>query len=263
MLAETGCVFAGASDGPSTGSPEIDEFYTSVGVDPGRVAGSLAGVRAVAVTQVTRRDALASLFSRAGLPAAVTGLSAGASCDDALESIGVALADGATLLSIWNVPYRSPFALRLNELALQRGVPALFGGCEGVVARIGPCVLAGNSPCLECLNLRLLSHAAEAEATASRAYRTRFQTTLPPAWPVHPIFHDAMAALFVLECVQVARRLPSATHGGFVEHTFGEAEAHRHRLLRVPRCPGCHAARPQRFAWDVDLSAPAAREEAR
>ena len=137
MLTETGCVFPCASDGLSTGSPEIDEYYASVGVDPGRVATSLASVRVVAVTEAARQEVLASLFARAGLPVAVTALAGGAACADALEAVREATANGATLLSIWNLPYRSPIAQQLNELAIQRGMPALFGACEGVVARTG------------------------------------------------------------------------------------------------------------------------------
>jgi len=166
------------------------------------------------------------------------------------------------VLGCWNMPYRSPFARQVNELALAGTVPVLFGSCEGVVGRVGPFVIPQNTACLECLNQRLLTHAGGPELRAYQQYRLHNDEVVPPAWPTHPLFVRAVANLFALELLEVAIGRPSVTSGGFVEYRVGDAAAERHPVVRVPGCSACRPQSPRRVAWDVRLSGPVVKDSA-
>lgn len=202
-------------------------------------------------------EALAELEIKVDVIAATPGLSSGPPLDALRGVLG-----SATLVGCWNVPYRSPFARSINEIALRHPVPVLFGTCEGIVGRVGPFVLPGNTACLECLNDRLLSLAGGPEARAYRAYRLRNEEIVPPPWPSHPLFVRAVAALFGVELLNLALRRPSVTSGGFVEYRFADSRAERHPVLRVPGCQMCRPQSPKRVAWDVRLEAPAVKGSA-
>ena len=202
-------------------------------------------------------EALAQIEVQVDVITPTPGTSSAATLGELAERL-----DSATVIGCWNVPYRSPFARAINETALRHAVPTLFGTCEGIVGRVGPFVLPGNTACLECLNDRLLSLAGGPELRAYRAYRLRNEDLVPEPWPSHPLFVRAVAALFGVELVQVALRRPSVASGGFVEYRVADARAERHPVLRVPGCSACRPQSARRLAWDVRLQAPAVKGSA-
>ena len=158
----------------------------------------------------------------------------------------------------WDLAYRSPAARAVNE-AGQMGFTVLFGACEGLVARIGPFVIPGVTPCLECLNARLLSHAGAEELSCFRAYRLRHCHVLEAGRPTHPIFRNAVAGFLALELSQIILNKPPQTLGGVVEFAMTEGTVSRRSVLKVPRCPACRVAKPPRNAWNASFPSPSVK----
>ena len=258
LLSNSRCVYV---EGDSPGSGSLDQFHAYLGDDPGRVRSVLAS-RPVTVLATHPADDMRAEADRAGLNVTVVPLRAGATCGSVLARARDAINAGTWMLACWNVPYRVPLARMVNELAIEHRRGALFGACEGVVGRIGPYVLPGNSACLECANLRLLSNAGAPELRAQLEYRAKYDDVVPDPWPSHPVFEKAVAGLFLLELAQIVTDQPPQTLGGFVEHVFPAGMAQRHPIHRVPGCPSCHPMKPRRLAWDVRFPAPAMRSSA-
>ena len=234
----------------------LAEFYASAGQDPVPTLATLAAARPVIAAPESARDSLADALGIAGISADFADIPNGSSCDAAVACFEERLADSAGILVAWDFPYRSPFARRLNDLALKLSVPALFGACEGLSGRIGPYVVPRNTPCLECLNNRLLANAGAPERIAYEQYRSNHANAIPAPWPTHPLFRDAVERLFVLELVQILLNRPPRTIGGLLELSFAEASIERHPVYKVPRFEACYPKRPPRLPWQVKFAAP-------
>jgi hypothetical protein len=162
MMLETGCLVARSDpDTPPLGP--LGSFFASVGIDPDASVSALARARPVAIAPAASAKALAEALAESGLHDQVLAVEAGSTCKTALERVGAALDESRGPLVVWDIPWRMPLARQLNELALERERPILFGACEGMIARIGPYVLPGSTACLECLQARLLAHAGQNE----------------------------------------------------------------------------------------------------
>lgn len=252
-LLGSGCLVSG----PAGERTPLQEFHAYVG-GPDDAAERLDEAYCAVVEIAGETPGVAALLAGAGVRTASVPAEPGTPADKVLAAVETAL-DDATTIACWNVPFRAPLARALNELALARRVPVLFGACEGVVGRVGPLVVPGVTPCLECMNLRLLSHAGAPELRSYREYRARHGELVPAAWPSHPLFAQGVAALFAVEALQLVLRLPSVAAGGFVEYRVAGADADRHTVLRVPTCPACRPQRAPRLAWDTRLAAPAVK----
>jgi len=257
-LLGSNCLYVGSEE--QIGTP-LREFQAYIGDADADFEERLANARCVLVQPAGDRGGIAEALAELEVKVDVIEATPGESSSPPLDALREALAS-ATVVGCWNVPYRSPFARTVNEIAIQHPVPVLFGTCEGIVGRVGPFVLPGNTACLECLNDRLLSLAGGPELRAYRAYRLRNEEIVPPPWPSHPLFVRAVAALFGVELLNVALRRPSVTSGGFVEYRLGDAGAERHPVLRVPGCPMCRPQSSKRLAWDVRFQAPAVKGSA-
>jgi bacteriocin biosynthesis cyclodehydratase domain-containing protein len=252
------CLAIGASEQPAGA---LYDFYAYVGMDVLGVAERLRDARCVLVGlrgDASRPD---EALGELGLDIEPIEAEPGKSSAAPLAALEAAL-ESSALVGCWNVPYRSPFARLVNELAARRAVPVLFGACEGVVGRVGPLVIPGNTACLECVTTRLLSHAGGPELRAYREYRLRNEETVPEPWPSHPLFVRGVAGFFGVELLQVALRHASPATGGFVEYRFGDFASERHAALRLPGCPACRPRAPRRLAWDARFPAPAVKGSA-
>ena len=191
----------------------------------------------------------------AGLSVDVVELEPGTTIEKASSLVGAALDAGPDLAIAWGFPYRLPFARMLNDVALERRARVLFGVCEGIVGRVGPYVMPGNTACLECANLRFLANAGGPELKAVSAHRVTLGDRLPDPWPAHPLFEGAVARFLALEAAQIAGGLPPSTIDAILEYSYPQGFVERRPVLRVPRCPSCRPRRPQRLAWDVRFGA--------
>jgi len=254
LMAQTNCLVA-----RDAALPALDargEFYAAVGLDPEATARILAAARPLLVAPAQSAPVMLAALAEVGLAAEVVAAAEGASCGAALDDVRAALEAARGPIVAWDIPWRMPFARLLNDLAIERDRPILFGVCEGAVGRLGPYVLPRNTPCLECLQSRLLANAGENEARVAASYRARLADRVPGPLPAHPAFRRVIADLLAIELSQILLMRPPVTLGGYVEHTFGGAVSRRHPALKVPRCPACHPARPQRLAWDANFPAP-------
>ncbi len=254
-LARSRCLLELPPGSPVHEDP-LDTFHGYMAEDPAALRADLAAARPLLIHF---GDAAAEAPQRArasGLDG-VTDLliEPGTPCHELLDEIGARL-DDASMLAVWGLPYRLGLTASLNELAIERGRPVLFGACEGFVGRVGPYVIPSNTACLECAQSRMLSNAGAPELRALPAYRARHRDIVPEPWPTHPVFAEAVLSQFVLELTRITGRLGAQTIGGLLEYRFGDGCAERHTVLRVPRCPACHPARPPRLPWDAVFPAP-------
>jgi hypothetical protein len=93
-------------------------------------------------------------------------------------------------------------------------------------------------------------------------YRIRYQDSIPPARPTHPVFQDAIARLLALELSRIALNFPPNTLGGVIEYSYADGSAQRHPIYKVPRCEACYATKPQRISWDARFTTPVSKDGA-
>jgi bacteriocin biosynthesis cyclodehydratase domain-containing protein len=261
LLSNSNCLYEGTGevDTPLADEP-LAEFYASVGQDPAHNLEMLAAARPVIAAPVSRRESLSDALRAGGLSADLVDIHPGTSCAAALAQIRMLPGGSTPLLIGWDFPYRSPFARLLNDLALELSMPALFGACEGLTGRIGPYIIPRNTPCLECFNSRMLANAGVQERTAYAECRARDTDAVAAPWPAHPLFHDAIERLFVLELSQILLGLPPRTIGGVVEYSFADGSIVRRPVYKVPRCEACYPPKPPRIPWNVKFPAPVVKE---
>ena len=265
LLLQTNCLYRGSS--PAATQPledaSVTDFFAYLGEDPASTKAACGSQTLLVVLPSSINDDFTRVIHSSGLNAELIPISPGTSCDVALSQAEERLDSGCSMMVSWNFPYRLPFSRLLNELAIRKKKPILFGACEGAVARIGPYVIPENTACLECCNSRLLAHAGAAELQAFKEYRGKYRELIPPPWPTHPLFHDGVERLFVIELSLIVMKYPPRTIGGFIEHSFFDSSVQRHAVYKIPRCPACYPSRPQRFAWDARFAAPAVKNNPR
>jgi len=257
LLENTGCLYRDSeSSSDQLHEGQLRDFFACIGSDPGINIELLSEATPVVVLPESEISNVSVVLENAGINGRLVGISAGTSCKEGLRSVRKTLDDGTTMLVSWNFAYRMPFSRLLNDLAIERDVPILFGVCEGVVGHLGPYVIPQNTACLECVVKRMIANAGGHENRVLATFRTRYQNTVPSSGPTHPLFREAIFRLLVIELSRILLQYPPITIGGVIEHTFGTESAHRHVVLKVPFCESCHPARPQRIPWDAHFSAP-------
>jgi bacteriocin biosynthesis cyclodehydratase domain-containing protein len=258
LLLKNNCLYTGWP-APPDANEDVAEFFAYVGEDFGarrvdpRCQSPLIVVASRAAEEL--RDAIGS----SGIEAGYVTVKPDATCAATLSRIREAL-DGHAMMACWGFAYRLPFCRLLNELAISRNTPILFGTCEGALGRVGPYVVPRASACLECCNSRLLAHAGREELHAYAQYRAAYEDVIPAPWPTHPVFSGAVARFMAIETSLIALNYPPRTIGSFIEFSFFASQTERRPIYRVPRCPACHLSRPERFVWDTRFSAPAVKQ---
>lgn len=187
---------------------------------------------------------------------------------DALPDVGALLAEldhggGANpsaLLVCWGLPYRYCASRGINQWAQHAKRDVLFGYSEGSRAALGPHVMAGSGPCLECLRQREASNQPAPEQ--ARHARAVFRLDEPVYGPlvVNRAFSRAVAGLLATELYRLAtQQFPTwagASTAWHVDMPSGETRT----LHRLPRCPACHTLKPARSSWDARFSAPLVKD---
>ena len=251
MLIGTQCLYWSEGEAPVS---SLEEFWGLIGDDPAIARTLLSAVRPVVVATQRAAVMLEEALEAAGIAAAVTALAAGDSTDPIAAAVN-AHEETPSLILAWDLSYRSAAARAVNDLAM-RGSAVLFGSCEGLVGRVGPYVLPGCTPCLACLNSRLLSNAAPEEAACATALRAHSAEQIGRPSPTHPVFLKSMTGLFVLEASEILMKRPARTLGGLLQYSLADGEVRRRTILRAPRCSACGIARRPRFAWSANLASP-------
>ncbi len=124
-----------------------------------------------------------------------------------------------------------------NAHALERGIPWLaVRPFDGAIATVGPLVVPGESPCHNCLLLRLAGHV---EYGADFARVERAPVGVEAGAPLGTAI-AAIAAQLVLGWVGGRdTRLPGLVH---VLESGPPLALSAHPVFRVPRCPACSPA---------------------
>src|SRR5262249_25962311 len=117
----------------------------------------LAAARPLVLTSDASERILAEGFSASGICAEVVHFVPGTPIACVADQIKQRLTSDISMIVSWDLSYRSPAARIIYDIACS-GVPVLSGGCEVLIGRIGPNVMPTSTPCLECLNSRLLTH---------------------------------------------------------------------------------------------------------
>jgi hypothetical protein len=183
-----------------------DSFLGYISEDAQQLSDDLGATRPLLVHFGSTSDPLALAKSAGVIDVTEITVEPGAHCQTILDRITGVLQD-RTMLVVWGLPYRLGLTASINDLAIDTGKPVLFGACEGVLGRVGPYVIPGNTPCLDCATSRLLSNAGAPEMQMLRSFRARYSDVVPEPWPTHSVFELAVLTQFVLELTRIAGRL--------------------------------------------------------
>jgi bacteriocin biosynthesis cyclodehydratase domain-containing protein len=156
-----------------------------------------------------------------------------------VDVIERAAAEGE-LLVLATTHLRPALSLRVNELAIERGVTVLHVCLDGPEARIGPVVVPGVTACYACW---------ESQDEGSRhlrhdflAYKDRL-ARVPSETEARPAVVHLAAAWAALAAHPAASGRGSFLHGRSLRVETERSEVVSHRILQLPRCPVCSRAR--------------------
>lgn len=262
MLSASHCLFwLDAQPVPDDADNPLWRYYASIGENPVAMTKRLASARVVVITSESGDLWLRDVLLSAGIDATVMSVPPGALASEIATAIARHTAGTFEVMACWNFPYRSRVAQFVNDAAIS-GQPVLFGGCEGLVGRIGPYVLSKTTACLQCLNSRLIANGGTEELSCFHAYQRSSTDTVSEAPTTHPAFMRAMAGLFAFELSQILLKRPPQTLGVVLEYSASGELAARRQLLRVPRCPACSSGKPPRLAWNTTFVSPRVKDGA-
>jgi len=135
---------------------------------------------------------------------------------------------------------RPALSLRVNELAIERGVTVLHVCLDGPEAHVGPVVVPGVTACYACW---------ETQDEGSRhlrhdflAYKDRL-ARVPAETEARPAVVHLAAAWAALAARSTAAGRGSFLHGRSLRVQTERSEVVTHRILQLPRCPVCSRAR--------------------
>jgi bacteriocin biosynthesis cyclodehydratase domain-containing protein len=220
LLARNGLLIAGPRLAQDEGAQAVAESLAASSLSPAAVveiAARLATVPVRLLGDEAACDALARLLQRSGVTA----------LRDEPEGAGpglVLVGPGAD-------------RERWNRIALASGGHWLpFGDFDGRVISVGPLIVAGETACFECFQLRRESTSGCAEELV------RFRRVPQPV-PARPSLFAAATALAADVVVRWIGEADPAIPG--TDFTIGSDEGisiAAHSVLRVPRCPACSTA---------------------
>lgn len=125
---------------------------------------------------------------------------------------------------------------RWNELCIKNRINFLPVLLQDMVGYIGPFVVPGESPCLECLRSRQNSQMANWKTNrASEYYSSEAQQVLS----VHPAMISTLVDCASFEIIKFFNQLPNWHVGDLIEVKLLVPAVHIRKVLKVPRCPVC------------------------
>jgi bacteriocin biosynthesis cyclodehydratase domain-containing protein len=265
ILEQHGCTYyddrqppgetAPAADSPT---PALDSHLAQSGMKPAAARARLADFPVTLLVPDRLAEIAQQQLQTAGLQAArLMPLRQGQDVEQAQETLDARLAsEPPALVTCFGLSYRSSLARLINESCIEHKVPVMFGVIDGLLGRIGPYVAPGDTACLECALERVLSNSSSEDVNALLAHRVRTNGKIGFPPEPHPLFENAILAMFLLETSQIALGRFSRALGGIIEQASVAGISTHNSLLRTPRCPVCSPTKPQRMAWDARFSAP-------
>jgi bacteriocin biosynthesis cyclodehydratase domain-containing protein len=255
QLVSNNCAFFTNQEWIEKDENELTRFYKYI-IEKSDIVEKLQKTKFILLTPEDKIEDCKSVFKNCGLNPLIIPAINGRTIKDYKEDISKNITADIEFIASWNFPFRQPTANMINNLCINIKIPVLFGGCEGIISRIGPYVIPLNSSCLECMHLRLNSNFDENEIRSYAKFRVIEENNLGISWVSHPSFHLASLHLFAIEINRISIGLTSNCLGSFYEYFFGQMNTHKHLVIKVPNCPVCSSGKPARFAWDFQFPAP-------
>jgi bacteriocin biosynthesis cyclodehydratase domain-containing protein len=145
---------------------------------------------------------------------------------------------------------------RINRLSQDMKIPLLHSAIRGKEGIVGPLVAPGKTACLMCHHLRVIRNGSfyDEYIQWERWIETEGKRKHSPSPSLGP-FTGIIAGMAALEVVKkVTSFYEPALYGKFLAVNAMTLEVIPHRILRVPRCPGCGKLRDRvAFApWTTD-----------
>ena len=229
---------ADAVDSAAAAESPLDVFYWHFGLpdEPSPVPPRDELVVVVGENRTATR--LCELLDEAGFRELVV-VDEQAALDDRVPAVVAAVSEGGFgPLRAW------------NELALERELPFLPVVVEDLVAYVGPLVVPYETACFECFLRRRYSNLDEAKAREAVELRAGGAQVVG----LHPAISAVAAGAAALELSKFFIPWRSAQQAGYLL-TFNllASRSGRHRVLKVPRCPGCSSLRARHPAAAVRL----------
>lgn len=126
------------------------------------------------------------------------------------------------------------FAKRVNEAAVRTGTPVTYGQLMGVEGILGPTVVPGESPCLECLLDRWRGHQSDV-----KSYRELLASSRD-THDVHLSMHSRLlAGLLSKEALTQLLTGHGYVVGRTVDVDLLGMEFESNELMKMPRCSVC------------------------
>ncbi len=241
QLRAQGVVSDAGDAGPGADAVVAGELYALLGARPDAVQAALS---AASVTFI----GVGPVATLAARHLASTGVGT-------IESIGVAddrplsaVVAGCDLVIV-EVDERRDRAKQAGRACEEARVAALFHSVTTLRAAVGPLVLPGTPGCLECVELRRLSHLRHYDEDV--AYQQWLDTSGTSNEPsLFSGFASVVAGLLSVEALKkLGGFLPPVTVRGLLTADIATSVVRREQLLPVPGCPGC----------DVDMRVQAGR----
>lgn len=205
-----------------------------------RRIGLVSGGPAAEALFAPLRQWIATAFDVTPESGASCGSGTGWLCSGALDE-ELAATD---LVIVYASPYDPEVRQDINEYLLKKGARALYFWQEGATVYLGPTVIGGYTPCIQCLVTRRTavdasgwsySSADRPGASGGWVWQNRSSDT---GSPERALLNARLAApLLFFEVVRLLSGVaPPATVGAWLEASAARPKLERHALLRAPRC---------------------------
>jgi bacteriocin biosynthesis cyclodehydratase domain-containing protein len=254
QLIRSGCIYSVGAE-TEMGSA-LTGFFATTGLAPRDALALLAAFPALVVVPEAAAPEIGRVCADARLAAVIHPVAPSTSSEAVATAVASAIAQRPAqrpivALCCGGFAYRSAVPRELNKLSIERGKATLYAAAEGTVGRIGPFVIPRSNACLECLHRRWLGNAGASELRAAEL-RTVVASQLAGAEASsHPTLAGIVARLAALELVRIALGAVPVTSGGVLEVDYFSGVSVRRTVLKLPRCPACRRARPERLPWDI------------
>lgn len=235
---------------PIDSQQEIASFFSSIGIGTARSVDRLqkSVTRIIAPSEYLAE--IDAILKSNSLAFCTVGVASGCELDSVFREIGTTpTAFDRTV--VVGFPYKLPVARLIHQYLFSQGQPILFASFEGMTARLGPYVLPGSTPCLECLISRWISNAGSGELEALANIEACFDRKVPASLYSLPAFRTQAFGHLAVELARICVGIPPTTVGRVIETSFVDGAVSSRNLLLAPRCRCCSKQRPWRLAWDI------------
>jgi ribosomal protein S12 methylthiotransferase accessory factor len=128
----------------------------------------------------------------------------------------------------------------LNQVAMDKNIPAVFSEIENHICRIGPVVLPGETACFMCYRMRDIACAENfTEAMSYETYLNNQKQPMLHARGFLPSSLNFMGGIIVNEIIKLLLALEATLSSRVLEFNTLTLEMQKHYVLQKPDCPVC------------------------